>query len=93
MGRKVTHLSFTQLTEKFYLSRDAYLLAGGSAELERLSLQSRVWEPETEAMLDQIGIQTGWQCIDLGCGAMGILRPLSRRVGVEGHVVGVDVDA
>jgi SAM-dependent methyltransferase len=69
-----------------------YLLAGGSAELERLRLQARVWEPEAEIMLDRIGVQPGWNCIDLGCGAMGILGPLSRRLGPQGHVVGVDTD-
>ena len=70
-----------------------YLLAGGAAELERLQLQARVWEPEAEVMLDQIGLQAGWQCLDLGCGAMGILGPLSRRVGPTGRVMGVDLDA
>lgn len=70
-----------------------YLLAGGAAELERLQLQARVWEPDTEAMLDQIGIPAGAKCVDLGCGAMGILGPLSRRVGATGQVIGVDQDA
>ena len=70
-----------------------YLLAGGSAELERLRLQARVWEPEAEIMLDRIGIEPGWNCIDLGCGAMGLLGPLSRRTGPQGRVVGVDLDA
>jgi trans-aconitate methyltransferase len=69
-----------------------YLLAGSASELERLRLQARVREPEAEAILDQIGIQTGWSCIDLGCGAMGILDPLSRRVGASGRVIGVDND-
>jgi len=71
----------------------SYLLAGGAAELERLTLQARVWEPEVEVMLDHIGIAEGAQCVDLGCGAMGILKPLSKRVGTNGKVVGVDVDA
>jgi ubiquinone/menaquinone biosynthesis C-methylase UbiE len=70
-----------------------YLLAGGDAELERLQLQSRVWEPEAEMMLDHLGGIAGWQCLDLGCGAMGILGPLSRRVGLAGRVIGVDLDA
>src|SRR5574341_640738 len=74
-------------------STENYLLAGGSAELERLRLQARVWEPEAEIMLDHIGLQAGGNCVDLGCGAMGILGPLSRRVGPQGHVVGVDTDA
>lgn len=73
--------------------KDAYLLSGGVAELERLRLQARVWEPEAEALLDRIGVRPGWNCLDLGCGAMGILGPLSRRVGPEGHVVGLDFDS
>src|SRR5260221_10434173 len=72
---------------------EKYLLAGGSAELERLQLQARVWEPEAEVMLDHIGLEAGWRCLDLGCGAMGILGPLSRRVGPTGRVMGVDLDA
>src|SRR5437867_4573113 len=70
-----------------------YLLAGGAAELERLQLQARVWEPEAEAMLEMIGVASGWRCIDLGCGALGLLGPLSRRVGPKGEVTGVDMDA
>lgn len=37
-------------------------------------------------------MQPGWRCVDLGCGPVGILRPLSRRVERTGRVVGVDVD-
>ena len=69
-----------------------YLMAGSTAELERLRLQARVWEPEAEAMLDRIGVRPGWHVLDLGCGAMGVLDPLSRRVGATGRVVGVDND-
>lgn len=71
---------------------DSYLLTSNAAELERLRLQARVWEPEAEVLLDRIGVQPGWRCLDLGCGAMGILGPLSRRVGPGGQVVGVDRD-
>ena len=72
---------------------DSYLLSDSASELERLRLQAKVWEPAAEAMLDLIGIRPGWSCVDLGCGALGILKPLSRRVGATGKVVGVDVDA
>jgi SAM-dependent methyltransferase len=69
-----------------------YLLSDSASELERLRLQARIWEPETEAWLDHFGPMTGWRCLDLGCGAMGILGPLARRVGPSGQVIGVDVD-
>jgi SAM-dependent methyltransferase len=68
-----------------------YVLASKD-ELERLQLQARVWEPEADAMLDRIGVQAGWLCLDMGCGAMGILGPLARRVGPHRRVVGVDLD-
>ena len=70
----------------------SYLLQGGAEELERLRLQARVWEPEAEAMLDRIGVSVGAACLDLGCGGMGILGPLSKRVGDNGRVMGVDAD-
>src|SRR5712691_6159525 len=69
-----------------------YVMAGGAGEIDWLQLQARVWEPDAEVLLDQIGIQPEGACLDLGCGAMGILGPLSRRVGARGKVVGVDQD-
>jgi ubiquinone/menaquinone biosynthesis C-methylase UbiE len=62
------------------------------AEVERLHIQARVWEPDVEALLDRIRVQPGWSCLDLGCGVLGILGPLSRRVGPRGRVIGVDAD-
>ncbi|NJR60985.1 MAG: class I SAM-dependent methyltransferase [Cyanobacteria bacterium CRU_2_1] len=71
---------------------DTYLLANSSTELDRLYLQAKVWEPEAEVMLDHIAVQPGWKCVDLGCGGMSILQSLSRRVGIQGHIIGVDND-
>ncbi len=68
------------------------MMSNNSAEKDRLRLQARVWQPEAEVMLDRIGIEAGWTCLDVGCGAMGILEPLSRRVGTTGRVLGIDLD-
>lgn len=73
------------------MSENPYILSSPE-ERSRLQLQARLWEPKTEALLDEIGIQPGWRCLDVGCGAMGILGPLSRRVGPKGKVVGIDKD-
>ena len=75
------------------MSKEPYLLAGGALELDRLRLQAKVFEPSTEAWLDEIGIETGWRCLDLGCGALGIIGALVRRAGPSGRVVGLDFDA
>lgn len=54
------------------------------------NLQADVWESEAEILLDHIGVERGWSCADLACGATGILAILARRVGAEGLVVGAD---
>jgi ubiquinone/menaquinone biosynthesis C-methylase UbiE len=69
-----------------------YLQAGKNAEVQRLSIQAAVWEKEAYLMLDEIGVQAGWHCVDLGCGPVGILEPLSKKVGLKGRVVGIESD-
>ena len=68
-----------------------YLMAGQSSELERLRLQSRVWEPAGRALLAKIPAPPNASALDVGCGAMGWLGVLSDWVG-EGRVTGTDID-
>jgi SAM-dependent methyltransferase len=70
----------------------AYLLAGQASELERLQLQSRVWEPSGRRLLEEIGDGRGARALDVGCGVLGWLRVLSEWVGPDGEVTGVDID-
>jgi ubiquinone/menaquinone biosynthesis C-methylase UbiE len=70
----------------------SYSIARRQGELERLALQSAVLAPETERLLDRIGVGPGWECLDLGCGPGGITAALSARVGPEGSVTGLDYD-
>lgn len=74
------------------MSSSSYLLAGQTSELERLQLQSRVWEPAGRRLLGEIGIGHGARAVDIGCGVLGWLRLLSEWVGPDGEVVGTDVD-
>src|SRR5215217_103994 len=69
-----------------------YLLAGQVSELERLQLQSRVWEPSGRRLLEEIGEGRGARALDLGCSVLGWLRVLSEWVGPDGEVTGTDVD-
>ena len=70
----------------------SYLMAGQTSELERLRLQSRVWEPAGRALLEQINPREVHRALDVGCGAMGWLRVLAERIGPTGTVVGTDID-
>ena len=74
------------------MSASTYLLAGQVSELERLQLQSRVWEPSGRRLLEEIGDGRGARAVDVGCGVLGWLRLLSEWVGPEGEVVGTDID-
>lgn len=67
-----------------------YLMAGQLSELDRLQLQSRVWEPAGRALLDEISPPLSGVALDAGCGALGWLRILSRWAGAAGRVVGTD---
>ena len=73
------------------MSQD-YLLADQPSELERLQLQSRVWEPAGRQLLSKLDGGAGGRAVDVGCGALGWLRILSEWVGRSGRVVGGDVD-
>jgi SAM-dependent methyltransferase len=70
-----------------------YPLSSGTAEMQRLRLQAQVWEPAATEFLATLNISPGSTVLDLGCGAMGVLGPLSRLVGDTGTAVGLDSDA
>src|SRR5215207_3534781 len=69
-----------------------YLLANQPSELERLRLQSRVWEPTGRQLLSKVDGGSGGRALDVGCGALGWLRILSEWVGPSGQIVGTDID-
>jgi SAM-dependent methyltransferase len=74
------------------MSPKEYVLADQPSELERLQLQSRVWEPSGRRLLSSIGDGSGARVVDVGCGALGWLRILGEWVGASGAVVGADID-
>lgn len=75
------------------MSHDAgYLLADQASELDRLKLQSLIWEPSGRQVLQKIGEGRGARALDVGCGALGWLRVLSEWVGPKGQVIGIDID-
>jgi SAM-dependent methyltransferase len=70
----------------------AYLMAGQSTELERLQLQSRVWELAGGRLLNDFAHGSGRRALDVGCGCFGWLRLLSSWVSPDGVCVGTDND-
>ncbi len=74
------------------LRDDHYPLDSGRDEIVRLRVQAESLAAETAVMLDRIGLSEGQACLDLGCGAGGIVDLLAQRVGPGGRVLGIDAD-
>jgi len=66
--------------------------AESQQELERLRLIESLGDPATTRRLASLGVDTGWQCLEVGAGAGSIARWLSERVGPDGSVVATDID-
>jgi len=60
---------------------DIYLLGDSPLEIDHLTAQAAVYEPEARQLLDIIGVDHTWTSIDIGCGALGILHLLAARGG------------
>jgi SAM-dependent methyltransferase len=71
----------------------SYSLATGDAAAPRLALLNRVYGPDAERLLTQIGVPKGGSVVDFGCGTGSTLPWFSRQVGPTGCVVGLDASA
>ncbi len=69
-----------------------YPIERREGEVERLRMQAAAIEFDAGVMLEQIGVSSGWRCLDLGCGPGGILELLSVRAGPTGQVIALDAD-
>ena len=49
-----------------------YPIEHRNGEIERLDVQAAALAPDTEIMLDRVGVREGWRCLDIGCGPGGI---------------------
>ena len=59
-------------------------------EFQRLQLVEAANDSTTIRLLEETGIQPGWQCLEVGAGAGSILRWMGSQVGPTGLAVGVD---
>lgn len=69
-----------------------YVIRGGVEGRERLRLLDAVFGPSTRALLAQVGIPGGSDCLDLGCGGGDVTFELARATGPTGRVLGLDLD-
>jgi SAM-dependent methyltransferase len=70
-----------------------YVLDNAAAETEQrfASLES-CYDPFTVRQLEEIGVATGWSCLEVGGGGGSIARWLADRAGPQGQVVVTDIN-
>jgi SAM-dependent methyltransferase len=62
------------------------------AERERLDSLTRIYDPGTLRLCDEIGVGAGWHCLDAGAGTGSLALALAERVGPAGSVTALDAD-
>jgi ubiquinone/menaquinone biosynthesis C-methylase UbiE len=75
------------------LNPDGYVHARDADEYQRLRDQALMWQSATEQVLDRIGLAPGTSALDVGSGPGAVMRLMADRVGPDGSVTGVEIDA
>jgi ubiquinone/menaquinone biosynthesis C-methylase UbiE len=71
----------------------SYALATGEKAAQRLALVQDVYGTDAERLLSSIGVHSGQQVVDFGCGTGSTIPWLARKVGPDGTVLGLDASA
>jgi 2-polyprenyl-3-methyl-5-hydroxy-6-metoxy-1,4-benzoquinol methylase len=74
-------------------SASTYVLGHADVEIERLLLQARLYDKDTEYALHRAGLRPGMRVLDVGCGPGDVSFVAARLVGSTGTVRGVDAAA
>jgi ubiquinone/menaquinone biosynthesis C-methylase UbiE len=71
---------------------DGYVHARDAEEYQRLRDQAALWQDATDAVLNEIGLEPGMSCLDVGSGPGSVMRQMADRVGPSGKVTGLEID-
>ena len=72
---------------------DGYLLDNRQVGAgERLRALSTLFDPSTFRHMEDLGIDNGWHCWEVGAGGPTVAAWLAERVGVVGSVLATDID-
>jgi SAM-dependent methyltransferase len=63
-----------------------------AAERARLSLLGSQYDRGSIRLIEALGIDAGWHCLEVGAGHGGLARWLAERVGQDGRVMATDKD-
>src|SRR6516225_7942977 len=74
-------------------STSTYALGHADVEIQRLLLQARLYDNDTEHALRRAGLRPGMRVLDVGCGPGDVSFVAARLVESAGTVLGVDAAA
>lgn len=72
---------------------DGYVHTRDAKEYQRLRDQARMWQGATAEVLAKVGLGPGMSCLDVGSGPGAVMRLMADRVGPQGRVTGIEIDA
>jgi ubiquinone/menaquinone biosynthesis C-methylase UbiE len=74
-------------------ANSVYALDNAAKEASaRFDALAAMYDPRTIRHLEQCGVSSGWQCLEVGGGGGSIAAWLAARVGPAGHVLVTDID-
>ena len=71
------------------MTRDYVLDQGFDDERKRLSGMESLWDPGSQALLDELGIAGGWRCLEVGAGGGSMVQWMADR---GANVTAIDID-
>src|SRR5262245_6230837 len=64
----------------------------GAQAAARFTALATIFDPGTIRHLEEIGVDKGWSCLEVGAGGGSIAEWLCDQVGSTGQVVATDID-
>ena len=76
------------------MSKQKYIFdnAPDKNELKRLQAIEEIFDPPTQKRLRASGLESGWQCLEVGAGAGSIAKWMKEIVGEASRVVAMDIN-
>lgn len=71
------------------MSRDYVYDQGFAEERARISGMEALWDPGSRALLDELGLGSGWKCLEVGAGGGSLVEWMAQR---GARVTAIDID-
>jgi SAM-dependent methyltransferase len=83
----------SQSSDTGYSANSAYILDNAGREASaRFAALAAMYDPGTISHLEELGVSSGWHCLEVGGGGGSIAAWLAARVGSAGRVLVTDID-